>query len=124
MNTIFTQLRAGEHYAGIIINSATGKPTHHLILLPHKPIKALTWPEAMEWAASVGIELPTRQESALLYTNLKPVFEPAWYWTGEQYISDASVVWGQYFGDGTQELNDKNYKNRVRGIRRVPITEN
>lgn len=112
-----------ERYAGIIIDSATGQPAHHLILLPQQPETHLTWDEAIAWAASIGVELPTRQESALLYANLKPTFEPDWYWTGEQYAGSASYAWLQNFDDGTQDNYDKGYKGCARAIRRVPITQ-
>jgi len=114
------ELNEGEHYAGIVIPE-NDLISHHLILLPQQPKTHLTWNEAITWAASVGAELPTRQEATLLHTNLKPVFKPSWYWTGEQYASSA---WLQYFNDGTQYLSGKGYKGRVRAIRRVPITEN
>jgi len=117
------ELNEDERYAGIALD-ATGKPTHHLILLPQQPDTRLTWDEAIAWAASIGVELPTRQESALLYANLKPAFERTWYWTGEQHAGYASFAWTQYFDLGTQFLNDKGYEGRVRAIRRVPITEN
>ena len=115
------ELNEGERYAGIVIDSATGQPTHHLILIPQQPKTRLTWDEAIAWAASIGVELPTRQESALLYTNLKPAFEPTWYWTGEQYAGSASYAWLQHFDFGGQYSLDKGCKGRVRAIRRVPI---
>lgn len=117
------ELNEGERYAGIVIDSATGQPTHHLILIPQQPKTRLTWDEAIAWAASIGVELPTRQESALLYANLKPPFEPTWYWTSEQYVGYASHAWDQYFGNGEQDENTKGYKGRVRAVRRVPITQ-
>ena len=122
MNTIFTQLHAGERYAGIIINSATGKPTHHLILIPQQPETRLTWDEAIAWAASIGVELPTRQESVLLYANLKPAFESDWYWASEQRGGE-DYAWCQYFDGGTQDGYHKLSELRARAIRRLPITE-
>ena len=115
------ELNEGERYAGIIIDSATGQPTHHLILIPQQPKTRLTWDEAIAWAASIGVELPTRQESALLYANAKDAFESKWYWASEEYTGLASDVWGQYFDYGLQASNDKGYQGRVRAIRRVPI---
>ena len=94
MNTIFTQLHAGERYAGTVINSATGQPTHHLILLPHEPSEPLNWHEAMEWAASLTGQLPSLQEAALLYANCKPAFNRNWYWTNTVYAGYASDAWG------------------------------
>jgi len=118
------ELNEGERYAGIVIDSATGQPTHRLILIPQQPEPHLTWDEAIAWAASVGAELPTRQESALLFANAKDAFKQTWYWTGEQHAYYASYTWLQHFGNGNQYLTDKGYKGRVRAIRRVPITEN
>ena len=115
------ELNEGERYAGIVIDSATGQPTHHLILIPQQPETRLTWDEALTWAASIGVELPTRQESALLYANAKDAFEPTWYWTGEQYAGYASTAWGQNFDGGNQGLIGKGYKGRVRAVRRVSI---
>ena len=118
------ELNEGERYAGIVIDSATGQPTHHLILIPQQPKTRLTWDEAIVWAASIGAELPTRQESALLYANLKPHFKGVWYWTGEECAGRASDVWGQYFDDGLQASIAKGHKGCARAIRRMPITEN
>ena len=117
------ELNEGERYAGVIIGGITCKPTHHLILLPQQPETRLTWDEAITWAASIGVELPTRQESALLYANAKDAFESEWYWTGEQYVGTASYAWSQNFFNGLQGSHAKGYKGRARAVRRVPITE-
>ena len=113
-------LQAGERYAGIALD-ASGTPTHHVVLLPDQPAKSLTWDDAIAWAASIDAELPTRQEAALLYANLKPAFEPDWHWTSEQYAGDASDAWNQGFGSGSQITFGKGYKGRVRAVRRVLI---
>ena len=117
------ELNEGERYAGIVIDSATGQPTHHLILIPHQPETHLTWDEAIAWAASIGVELPTRQESALLYANLKPHFKGAWYWSSEQHASNKDCAWRQHFDDGYQDDGHKDEKSYARAIRRVPITQ-
>lgn len=113
-------LAEGEQYAGIVIDE-DGHPTHHLILLPQQPETRLTWDAAMEWAKGIGAELPTRQEQALLYANLKRAFDRAWYWSSEQHAGDASLAWLQYFGGGIQLSNDKGYQGRVRAVRRSLI---
>ena len=114
-------LAPGERYAGIVIDPDNGQPTHHLVLLPEQPADRLTWDEAIAWAASIGAELPTRQEAALLYANLKPALEPEWHWTGEQYAGLASGAWLQKFVDGLQDYGVKGYKGRVRAVRRFLI---
>ncbi len=114
-------LATGERYAGIATDPDTGQPTHHLVLLPEQPTERLSWDEAMAWAASIGAELPTRQEAALLFANAKAAFERAWHWTSEQYAGNASFAWGQDFGDGSQGNGGKGYKGRVRAVRRSLI---
>ena len=118
---VIPALAAGERYAGIVIDPDNGQPTHHLVLLPEQPTERLSWDEAMAWAASIGAELPTRQEAALLFANAKTAFEPAWYWTSEQYAGYASYAWGQFFYDGDQDGYVKGYKGRVRAVRRFLI---
>ena len=117
------ELNEDERYAGIALD-ATGKPTHHLILTPQQPAERLSCDKAMAWAASIGVELPTRQESALLYANLKPHFKDAWYWSSEQHAGYKVCAWRQHFDDGYQDNGCKDEKSYVRAIRRVPITEN
>lgn len=111
------KLADGERYAGIVID-ADGHPTHHLILLPGESRK--TWDDGIEWAKSQGGDLPTRQELALLFANLKDDFEPDWHWSSE--LSAIEIfAWVQTFNDGRQYIGDKDYRRRVRAVRRLPI---
>ena len=116
-------LSEGERYAGIVIDPDTSQPTYHLILQPHRPIAQLTWDEAIAWAAAIGAELPTVQESALLYANLRLAFSPEWHWTSQQSAHSASEAWIECFGGGGQGGLDKGYKCRACAIRREPIAE-
>ena len=114
-------LRNDEHYAGAVFDG-NGKPTHHLILLPGEA-KSITWPEALTWGEQAGSALPTRQEQALLYANLKPHFKGAWYWSSEQHAGGEAYAWCQYFLDGHQGLDHKGDGLRARAVRRLPITQ-
>ena len=116
------ELNEGERYAGIVIDSATGQPTHHLILLPGET-KSIAWPDALTWAEQAGGALPTRQEQALLYANLKPHFKGSWYWSDEQSADSEVYAWCQYFFDGRQHYYRKVSKLHARAVRRLPITE-
>ena len=63
----------------------------------------MTHAEAVAWAASLGdgARLPTRFESALLYTNLRDRMDTEKvHWTGTQYSADDA--WYQDFGNGNQ----------------------
>lgn len=108
----------GERYAGIILNK-NGTLSHHLILLPQQPDGRLNWDEAMAWAEKAGGTLPTRQEQHILFANCKDAFEPAWYWSCEQYAGNTSYAWGQDFVSGHQDTSDKGHKGRGRGRGRV-----
>ena len=112
------ELKSGETYAGIVIDDKG--LMHHLILLdgdaddaPHQ--------EQLDWAKSIGGELPTRQEQALLYANCKSQFKSDWYWSADLYASDSGYAWYQIFGHGYQDINGIGLKLRARAVRRFPI---
>ena len=111
------ELQDGEHYAGLILN-ADGTPSHHLVLLPEAD-KRMPWRAAVEHAKDQGGTLPTRQEQALLFANLKAQFQPAWYWSSDEYADDGSYAWGQYFDYGHQFSYHKSYEGRCRAVRRL-----
>ena len=110
------ELAPGEHYAGLVLD-AEGHVAHHLVLLPGQA-DGVTWDAAKAWAAGIGGELPTGQEQALLYANLKGKFEQAWYWSSEAHASDGSYAWYQHFGSGLQYSLRKSYECRARAVRR------
>jgi hypothetical protein len=113
------ELAHGEHYAGVILGKE-GESSYHLILLPEdkEPGK---WQEAMDWAKSIGGELPTRREQSLLFANLKEEFQRAWYWSGAQHASDAGYAWSQGFGNGSQDGWGESTSHRARAVRRLVI---
>jgi len=116
MNT--PELNEGEIYAGAIINpDGTG---HHLTLLPGG-IDAANWDDAMEWAQSIGGDLPDRVELALLYKCLPEQFEKDWYWSNEQHAAHSGYAWFQHFGNGCQGRDPKFSKSRARSVRRSKI---
>lgn len=115
-------LADGEHYAGLTRDHATGA-WHHLVLLPATTDKNLTWQEAIDWAKSVGGELPSRFESALLYANLRDKIDrDYWYWTATPH-AEPSRAWFQNFHLGYQGYGPKGYRYRARAVRRVPFEE-
>ena len=108
---------AGGIYAGII-RGVAGAPDQHLVLLPGDADN-VDWEAAGAFAASVGGELPTRAEQALLFANLKDQFEPRWYWSGEQ--AGPSSAWHQGFSSGLQDNDYRSYEGGARAVRRLPI---
>lgn len=114
-------LAAGEVYAGLSRDPDTGA-WHHLILLPATTDKDLTWKEAIDWAKSVGGELPTRMDSALLYANARGQIDDSyWHWTATPSGGDERYAWVQYFLDGNQLNDRKDVRYRARAVRRVPF---
>lgn len=113
-------LQPGEHYAGLVLDATTGKPSHHLVLLPGDA-EELTWSEANAWAAEHGGHLPTRREQALLFANLKREFEGVWRWSGEK--SSSGSAWIQNFGNGNQDCHSHlGNRLRVRAVRRIEVS--
>jgi len=112
-------MEPGEKYVGTII-SADGSRNHHLILLPGE-IENSKWKKAMEWAESIGGELPDRCEGALLFATMKDEFKPEWYWTREQPASDSTYAWSQGFLSGRQGFYTKTDGCRARAVRRLEI---
>lgn len=113
-------LAGGEVYAGISRDHDTGE-WHHLVLLPDTLDRGFAWQEAIGWARSVGGELPTRDESALLYANVRDQIDQDHYWTSTPHASEPSWAWLQNFDDGGQYNDHKDYHNRARAVRRVPF---
>lgn len=113
------QLNPGEKFAGVIV-SADGKYRHALILLPGEAEPA-NWQAQMDWAKSIGGDLPDRVESALLFATLHDEFKQEWYWTNEQHAADSDCACMQDFGNGSQDYNPKSYYYRARAVRRSPI---
>lgn len=112
-------LKAGEHYAGIILGK-DGEPDHHLILLPGEA-ESVNWAQAKEFAEKAGGELPTRREQSLLFANLKEQFQPRWYWSGDQHASGSVYAWVQGCYSGTQDDGHKDNGFRARAVRRLVI---
>ena len=112
------QLNEGEIYAGAIIKpDGTG---HHVILIDGDNDDA-DWNTQMEWAKSIGGDLPDRVEQSLLFKHLKDRFQPAWYWSNTQHASYSGYAWYQGFYGGNQNDGSTNGKLRARAVRRVAI---
>lgn len=111
----------GGIYAGIA-RGWNGAADYPLILGIDAPAISVKWQAAIDHAKTIEADghcdfrLPSKTESALLYANLKDLFDTDhWYWVGEQYSED--TAWIQFFNDGHQLYLDKDYEHRVRFVR-------
>ena len=111
-------LAEGEIYIGAIGN-AQGE-LYHLILLPGDNDDA-TWQEQLDWAKSIGGDLPNRIEQAMLFDGFKDQFKADWYWSNKTCHFDDDYAWYQYFLNGGQDDFRKSYCHRARAVRRLPI---
>ncbi|WP_333986156.1 DUF1566 domain-containing protein [Burkholderia orbicola] len=114
------QLAEGEIYVGVVANTAG--ELHHVILLPGDNDDA-SWQAQLEWAKSIGGDLPTRIEHLFLLTNHRDQFQPDAYWSNEPDTDPGYSGWAWYqgFGDGHQ-LNYPQYLElRARAVRRLSI---
>ena len=111
-------LNEGETYIGAIGNKSGD--VYHLILLPGDNDGA-SWKNAMDWAKSIGGDLPNRIEQAMLYAHHKEEFKKDWYWSCEQHAADSDYAWCQNFLYGYQDYSDVGSKLRARAVRRLPI---
>ncbi|MCW3543083.1 DUF1566 domain-containing protein [Burkholderia cenocepacia] len=114
------QLAEGEIYVGIVTNTAGER--HHVVLLPGDNDDA-TWQAQMEWAKSIGGDLPTRVEMLFLLENHRDEFERDAYWTCQQDTDPgyAGWAWCQTFSYGSQSYDAQYYRLRARAVRRLPI---
>jgi hypothetical protein len=112
------ELAEGEIYVGLI-GDATGR-AHHVILLPGDNGDA-DWKSQMDWAKSIGGDLPTRIEQAMLWANHRDQFKRDWYWSNEVHHRDSGWAWYQSFDGGLQCNYHQYYDYRARVVRRLPL---
>jgi len=111
------KLNEGEIYLGAV-TSLDGITTH-TILLP-SDLEDKSWQESMDWAKSIGCDLPDRVEQSMLFKYFKSEFKERAYWSNTPHADDVSYAWCQYF-NGIQDTRDKNNKLRARAVRRLVI---
>jgi hypothetical protein len=110
------ELKEGEKLA-FSITLPDGKTTH-TILLPGDNDDA-SWEKQMEWAKSIGGDLPDRSEQALFFQYMPDEFQKDWYWSNKQ--REAGAAWGQYVSSGSQHWYGRSDQCRARAVRRVAI---
>lgn len=118
MKLIIPELADGEIYIGAI-GDAVGN-LHHAILLPGDNDDA-THEAQIEWAKSIGGDMPNRIELAMLWANHREQFKKDWYWSNEAHEYESGWAFFQGFDDGTQNCNDRSDKLRARAVRRLII---
>ena len=112
-------LAEGEIYVGCIGDAAGN--LHHVILLPGDNDDA-THEAQIEWAKSIGGDLPNRIEQAMLFAHHRGAFQRDWYWSNTSYEENDANAWFQVFYYGYQDSGPKDGDGcRARAVRRLPI---
>lgn len=113
-------LSEGEIYIGAI-GDKDGN-LNHVILLPGDNDDA-DWQAQMDWAKSIGGDLPNRIEQAMLYESFSEHFQKDWYWsnTTDRDPGYEDYAWCQHFHHGGQGGDRKDGSNRARAVRRLVI---
>ena len=112
------ELAEGETYVGCI-GDALGN-LHHVILLPGDNDDA-THEAQLEWAKSIGGDLPNRIEQAMLWANHRDQFQKDFYWSNEIHHAESGWAWCQGFINGLQVSYGRITELRARAVRRLPI---
>ncbi|UTV56404.1 DUF1566 domain-containing protein [Burkholderia arboris] len=114
------QLAEGEIYVGVVANTAG--ELHHVILLPGDNDDA-SWQAQMEWAQSIGGDLPTRVEMLFLLENHRDEFERDAYWSNQPDTDPGYSGWAWYqdFDGGFQNGYLQGNELRARAVRRLSI---
>ncbi len=112
------ELNEGEIYVGAIGNK--NGDFYYVVLLPGDNDDA-NWQVQMDWAKSVGGDLPTRIEQSLLWTNFRDNLQKDWYWSNETHREVSNYAFVQGFGSGRQHTHHKLDSCRALAVRRVPV---
>ena len=110
-------LSEGETYIGAIGDK--NGDVYHVVLLPGDNDDA-TWEAQIEWAKSIGGDLPTRVEQSMLWAGHRDQFKKDLYWSNETHYKSDKHAWFQRFGLGYHGNIRKDLVLRAGAVRRVP----
>ncbi|MGK2829202.1 DUF1566 domain-containing protein [Ralstonia pseudosolanacearum] len=109
--------QSGGIYAGMM-RGRDGGADYPLILLPGDNDDA-DWQTQMDWAKSVGGDLPYPEEQSMLFANLRERFKPEAYWSNKTYESNSACAWYQNFDYGDQNDLHKSVALRAVSVSRL-----
>lgn len=107
-------LAEGEVYV-CSIGDRRGELTH-IVLLPGDN-DGISQPAQLEWARSIGGDLPTLAEQALMRELCPEEFKNAIYWSNRN--DGDGYAWYTHFGHGYQYWVYEDIKFRGRAVRRI-----
>ncbi|WP_186096973.1 DUF1566 domain-containing protein [Burkholderia gladioli] len=113
-------LAEGEIYLCGFID--TNGDVIHTILLPGDNDDA-SWQAQLDWAKSIGGDLPTRAELVIAYEKFRDQFQSDAYWSNTPDTDPGYSGWAWYqgFGSGYQDGDRQSVELRARAVRRLSI---
>jgi len=95
--------------------------THVAVVKLTEEAEDIAWQDAMDWAAKLGGQLPSRPIAAMLFAHLKGQLRPRWHWCDETDEDDASYAWICVFSDGYQLTDRKSFEGCAVAVRCIPL---
>lgn len=115
----FIDMNQGEKYAGRILDD-DGQQSHDLIFVKVHKYKA-DYEQAILWARSEGLQIPTPRELELLSANLRDEFYGEWHWSCDNDESIPFFAFSKNFSNGELTSRMKTNMFRAIGVRRVMV---
>jgi hypothetical protein len=109
---------------GIFVGAITQPDGNNVAvtLLPDQA-KDVTWQAALDWAANLNAQLPTRPMASMIFANTIDRPQSDWHWTCEEAKNYASCAWSCDFGFGSQISLHKSYEGAAVAVRLIHITD-
>jgi hypothetical protein len=79
----------------------------------HNPDKEMTWQEAMDYAESIGMRLPTKFELQVIAESTDEYDDLGWIWSASTRLLTTTFAWTVYLYGGGTYSNLKTYSRSV-----------
>ena len=113
--------RASQPASAAMI-STDGRKAYRLEVVSIDAIEATDHAAAQAYAEKMGGDLATQIDGKVLQITMPEKFKTDnAYWLKERYAGGSDYAWGQWFGNGLQDVWLRSSKRRVVVVRRSPL---
>lgn len=109
--------KGGVYVCGILDDS--GQFLEHTIIIAFSDDKRASHADILEWAESIGSDLPTCIETAVMFAKLRDRFKRDAYWTKDICDWNTDYACYHYFNGGSQGYLHKDDELYGVAVRRV-----
>ena len=71
----------------------------------HSQDKQMPWQDAMDYAASIGMRLPTKFELQAIAESTDEFNDLGWAWSSSTYSYDSTYAWYVYLDYGSTDIS-------------------